>query len=153
MYSINKKLLKEKNKNSFSEDDKRRILYSFKHLNDDDKILVLLSQIIGNRFKASKKIVHETFFDLKEKFPRHFKNFYFSTNENYPFSKKLDDIFFRFQNYRALSMENPDYDKYLISDETKDTIKKVLLPKVEVEDKRFFNNLPKMAEFIKKRLE
>ena len=79
MYSINKKLLKEKNKNSFSEDDKRRILSSFKHLNDDDKILVLLSQIIGNRFKATKKIVHETFFELREKFPRHFKNFYFAS--------------------------------------------------------------------------
>lgn len=151
MYKINEKLLKEKSENPLSEDEKHRIVVSFKDLNDDDKILILISHIEGNQFKGIKEIIHRTFFELKENFQEHFKSFYFTKNDKYPFSKKIDDIFFRFQNYRSLSMKNPNYDTYLISDKTKEIIKNNLLPKIK--DEEFYKDLPEMVKIIKKRLE
>ena len=151
MYEISKELLKEKK--LLTEQDRKRIITSFKRINDDDRILLLLSHIEGMEIVASKKILHTAFFKLKENFSQHFKNFYFTTNENYPFCKRVDDIFFRLQNCRALSMKNPTYESYLISDEVKQMIREKIQPNIEEEDQNFMEDLVGMIQIVKEFLE
>ena len=153
MYEISEDLLEEKNEKSLTEQEKEEIFNSFNDINDDDKLLVLISHFNKGQFRGSKKVVHETFHELKSQFPAHFSSFIFTECENYPFSKKIDDIFFRFQNYGALSMKNPNYDIYLISSKTIKTIKEKILPVVKDQDEQFINDLERMVNLIKLRLE
>lgn len=153
MYEISKELLKDKEQKLLTEQDRKRIITSFKRINDDDRILLLLSHIEGREIVASKKILHTAFFKLKENFSQHFKNFYFTTNENYPFCKKVDDIFFRLQNCRVLSMKNPTYESYLISDEVKQMIREKIQPNIEEEDQNFMEDLVGMIQIVKEFLE
>lgn len=150
MYEINEDLLKRE---TLSKEEREKIFNSFNEINDDDKLLLLISHFDNGQFRASKREVHETFYELKNRFPKHFSNFIFTECENYPFSKKIDDIFFRFQNYRAISMKNPNYDIYLISDRTKNVIKEKILPAIKEQNEAFISDLEKMVEFIKERLE
>jgi len=153
MYEISKELLKDKEQKLLTEQDRNRIITSFKRINDDDRILLLLSHIEGMEIVASKKILHTAFFKLKENFSQHFKNFYFTTNENYPFCKRVDDIFFRLQNCRALSMKNPTYESYLIRDEVKQMIREKIQPNIEEEDQNFMEDIVGMIQIVKEFLE
>jgi len=152
MYEISEDLLEEKNAKTLTEQEKEEVFNSFNDVNDDDKLLVLISHFDEGQFRGSKKVVHETFYELKSQFPAHFSSFIFTKCENYPFSKKIDDIFFRFQNYRAVSMKNPNYDIYLISNKTIKTIKEKILPVVKDQDEQFINDLESMVKLIKLRL-
>jgi len=153
MYEISRELLKDKEQKLLTKQDRIRIIASFKRIKDDDRILLLLSHIEGREIVASKKILHTTFFNLKSNFPQHFKNFYFTTNENYPFCKRVDDIFFRLQNCRALSMKNPTYESYLINDEVKQMIREEIQPNIEEEDRNFMEDLEGMVQIVKNFLE
>jgi len=153
MYEISKDLLEYKKNKRLTKKKRKEIIASFKEVNDDDKILLLLSHIEGNEINASKNILHTTFFKLKQNFPQHFTRFSFTTNENYPFCNRVDDIFFRFQNCRALSMKNPTYESYLISTEIKTMIKEEINPNVENADEDFMGDLEGMIEIVKNELE
>ena len=153
MYEISRELLEDKEQKLLTKQDRVRIIESFKRIKDDDRILLLLSHIEGREIVASKKILHTTFFNLKSNFSQHFKNFYFTTNENYPFCKRVDDVFFRLQNCRALSMKNPTYESYLINDEVKQMIKEEIQPNIEEEDSSFIEDLEDMVQIVKDFLE
>lgn len=153
MYEISEELLEHKKKKPFSEEDKKKMIASFKKIKDNDKILLLLSHIRGQEIISSKPMLHRAFFELKKIFPQHFANFYFTTNENYPFCKKIDDIFSRFQNCRALSMKNPTYESYLISEGIRQMIREEIQPRMEEENELFMKDLNGMIEIVKDHLE
>ncbi|MHA1196762.1 MAG: hypothetical protein ACTSRH_13790 [Promethearchaeota archaeon] len=146
--------MREKRKNkSKRRKDPKEVLKLFKELTDEDKILYLIAHIKGHHFNASKEILHKTFYELKKKFPKHFENFYFTETENYPFCKKIDDIFFRFQFYNAINLENPNYERYIISSKNKKIIKQKMKPQFEKENKEFLQDLDDMIKIIRKTLE
>lgn len=153
MYNINRKLLQKKRNNSISKEERQQIIASFKEVNDEDKILLLISHLNGTQFRASKDILHNTFYQLKKAFPIHFENFIFTENENYHFCKKIDDIFFRFQSYRAISMVNPDYMKYIITTKTKNLIKKESKLRFQLKNRDFLEDFGGMVEIIRSKLE
>lgn len=124
MFEISQELLNRKEK--LSKGRKQEIVDSFKEPTKDELILFLLAHLPTDSFNANKETLHRTFFKLRKQFPDLFTFLHFTNNENFPYSYDLDRIFFRLQNCKALSMKNPDYKRFLISDKTKERVKSEL---------------------------
>jgi hypothetical protein len=104
----------------------------FKELNctktSDDKVAVMLSFLDKEEIPLDTERIYQSFFKLKQKYPEFLKEFVFSRNDVYPFSSLLWRVLFRLQNAGVISTVNPDFKRCIISDKSKDYIRKNVLP-------------------------
>ena len=95
---------------------------SIKKLKLDDIILCAFSRTGREDFNASKEAIHRAFFELKKRYPKLFEELTFMTCENFPFSKQLEQIYFRFQQARGISIPNPYYKTFQITQATREIV-------------------------------
>lgn len=93
-----------------------------------DVIAGMLAYVNASNFTGHPKCIHETVYKLRKRFPV-FKAFAFSTNDIYPFSRKLEKVLFTLQRARIIGMENPDFEKFVIKENGKKYINDVVLKK------------------------
>lgn len=113
----------------------------------DDVIAAIFSFVEAEKIPLDVKKIHSAIFKLKQRYPEMFKQFVFSRNDYYPYSVLLERVLFRLQNVDLINTVNPDFKICIISNESKDYIKKNILPLFEQEDRK---KLQKMGEDFEK---
>jgi len=71
--------------------------------------------------------VYHGFRDLSKKYPELFNELYFTKAGNIPYSKKLEDVLFFLGAGGVISVENPKFKYYKISEDTAKKIKSELI--------------------------
>jgi hypothetical protein len=94
----------------------------------DDVIAGVLGSLEVSIFTSDASRIHPALACLREKYPV-LRGFTFSTGDLYPFSRLLERVLTRLQLARLIGMDNPDYERYRISDGAKKFIQDEVLPR------------------------
>lgn len=113
----------------------------------DDIVAVMLSFLKKENIPANFKTIHSSVAILREKHPHLLNRFTFSSTDIYPFSRLLERVFFRLQNSGMISTVNPDFKVCIISKESKNYIKKNILPIFSDDE---INEIKKMSSEFEK---
>lgn len=144
MYRVNEKLISPR----LNPQKKEQMVSELrKSVVSDDVIAAIFSFVEAEQIPLDVKRIHSAIFKLKQRYPGMFKQFVFSRNDYYPYSVLLERVLFRLQNADLINTINPDFKICIISKESKDYIKKNVLPLFEQEDRK---KLQKMGEDFEK---
>lgn len=144
MYRVNEKLISPR----LNPQKKEQMVSELrKSVVSDDVIAAIFSFVEAEQIPLDVKRIHAAIFKLKQRYPEMFKQFVFSRNDYYPYSVLLERVLFRLQNADLINTINPDFKICIISKESKDYIKKNVLPLFEQEDRK---KLQKMGEDFEK---
>lgn len=100
----------------------------------DDVIAGVLSFLTTETIPLNTNKIHTAVFKLKEKEPKLFEDFIFTSGDCYPYSELLERTIFRLQNADLISTVNPDFKQFIITKESKNHIKKSILPLFDKEE-------------------
>ncbi len=114
----------------------------------DDIIVAILSYLPKDfRFKMDRKIIHNTFFQFKKKYPKIFNGFTFDRDGLFATSTVIDQAFNNLEMSKHLRMFNIDEHIYIVNSSLKDyyirSIKENIL--------EYEEDIKKMAKEIKKK--
>ena len=111
----------------------------------DDVIGGMLSFVKAGSFNGDPKLIHETIFDLKKRYPELLEDFAFSDPEHdvYPLSPLLERVLSRLQLSRIIRMENPDFEVYILKEEAMNFVRENILSRFNPRERR---HLELMAE-------
>ncbi|TET38009.1 MAG: hypothetical protein E3J65_05815 [Dehalococcoidia bacterium] len=114
----------------------------------DDVIAAMLSFVKAGSFKGDPKLIHETIFDLKKRYPELLEDFAFSDPEHdvYPLSPLLERVLSRLQLSRIIRMENPDFETYILKLRAKNYARKNILSRFNEEEQRQLEAMAKEFE-------
>lgn len=112
----------------------------------DDVVASILSFLSVEKIPLDVKRIHSIFSELKKKFPEFFEEFVFSENDYYPYSGLLERVLFRLQNADLINTVNPDFKVCIISNESKDHIKKNILTLFKGEDQEKLHQMGEIFE-------
>ena len=103
----------------------------------DDVIAAMLSFVKAGSFKGDPKLIHETIFDLKKRYPELLEDFAFSDPEHdvYPLSPLLERVLSRLQLSRIIRMENPDFETYIFKVRARNYTRKNILSRFDNDEK------------------
>ena len=116
MYKISTELVFEK-MDDRTRERKAQELKNFR--TTDDIVAYLFALQESETFQSDENILHSAFYELKEEFPDFFEEFIFTRGDIYPFSKELENIFFRLQQSGILEIMNPSYEKFIFKQSSK----------------------------------
>lgn len=113
----------------------------------DDVIAAIFSFLTVDKIPLDVRKIHSAVFKLKQENPEMFEDFIFSSTDYYPYSSLLERVLFRLQNADLINTVNPGFQKCIVSEESKEHIKKDILPLFRDEEKK---KLQKMGEAFQK---
>lgn len=99
-------------------------------------------------FTGDPKVIHETFYELRDRYPLMQSLLAFTKNSVYPFSKQLEETLNTLQICRIIGMENPDFERYQIKSGGKKFIGKDIIP---LFDKNQLKQIKEMAKVFDKK--
>ena len=124
IYSINKKLVTK-----LKSSERTRYAKNVQSCTTpDDTVAVMFSYFRSENIPLDVRKIHSTLCELKKKYPEMLEEFSFSKNDVYPFSRLLERVFFRLQNSSLISTVNPDFKECIIKADSKEYIRKNVLP-------------------------
>lgn len=92
-----------------------------------DILAGVLSYLDIDKFSGNPERLHQTFARMRGLYPI-LRPFTFTSRDNYPFSRLLEDSFSILQRSRLIRMENPSYDTYLITDSARSFVQDHIIP-------------------------
>ena len=93
-----------------------------------DIIAAILGLLGCENFVGDTEKIHSTLESLRQEHAI-LREFAFSTNDIFPFSRELENSLAVLQRSRLLRMENPDFSIYVVKQDSKDYVKKEILPR------------------------
>jgi len=125
MYSVNRSLvqdqLEDKQIRKIEEDLRSRKM-------PDDVVAGILSFLTVEKIPLDTKRIHTAMHEVKQEHPDMLESFRFSRGDLYPFSRLLEKTLFRLQNSSLISTTNPDFKNCIVSRESKEFIRRNILP-------------------------
>jgi hypothetical protein len=106
---------------SFMDNPKKRYLPA-------DIVAAVLGLLGCEDFTGNTERIHSTIASLREQHPI-LREFAFSTNDIFPFSRELENSLALLQRSRLLRMENPDFSLFVVKQGAREYIKTEILPR------------------------
>ncbi len=143
MYETNSKLVFE----GLSKEKRDKLVGQLKKaIMPDDVIAGLFSFLTVEKIPLSSNRIHSAVYKLKGKYPEMFEDFVFSTKDYYPYSALLERVLFRLQNADIINTINPDFKKCIVSKESKEYVKKKILPLFGTEEQKKLEDMGKIFQ-------
>jgi hypothetical protein len=101
----------------------------------DDVVAGILASLTVEEIPLDVKRIHTAVYKLKQKYPEMLKPFVFTEKDYYPYSVLLERVLFRLQNADLINTINPDFKVCIISNSSKNHIKKYIVPLFKEEDR------------------
>jgi|Deesub1362B_J571_1020462.scaffolds.fasta_scaffold03345_3 hypothetical protein len=131
-------------KDRLGEEKKRNILKELRlRRTPDDVIAAMLSFLETEEIPADYEKIHSAINYLKNDYPELLGEFVFSKGDIYPFSKLLERVLFRLQNGGIISTVNPDFKRCIIPANSRNYIRRNILPLFSDEEKRKLKEMSK----------
>jgi len=112
----------------------------------DDVVAAMFSFFDSETIPLDVRKIHTAMYEVKREFPEMLKEFSFSENDVYPFSRLLERVFFRLQNSSLISTVNPDFRECIVKNESKKYIRENVLPLFENDEKIKLEKMGKAFE-------
>jgi hypothetical protein len=130
-----------------SEEEKQRIREAIQRcITPDDIFAAMISFLKVEDFPLDSQKIHTAVYRVKEKFPELLAEFSFSANDVYPYSKLLEKIIFRLMASDLISYIAPDMRVGIITNESKQYIKKHILPLFDQKDQEKLAQMGRLFE-------
>jgi len=115
-------------------------------ITSDDVIATMISFLGGEQFPLDSRKIHSAVHEIKTKFPELLAEFSFTRNDVYPFSRLLERVLFRLINSGLVYYIGPDMKVGIISNKSKQHIKKNILPLFGREDQEKLAQMGRLFE-------
>jgi hypothetical protein len=112
----------------------------------DDIIAVMFSFFEKDKIPLDVEKIHSTICIIKKKYPRMLKEFLFSENDVYPFSRLLEKVLFRLQNSGLIRPIAPDFKTAILDETSKKYIRNNILPLFKREEQKELAEMGKLFE-------
>lgn len=117
-----------------------------KTVTPDDIIAAMFSFFKKNEISIEDQKVHLAIYEIKKKYPEMLKEFSFSENDFYPFSRLLEKVLFRLVNSTLIRPIAPDFKMAIVDDVSKRYIRKNILPLFEKKHQRKLSKMGRLFE-------
>lgn len=139
MYRSNEKLILRLKK-----EKREELIKQLKNVvTPDDVVASIFSFLTVDEIPLDVKRIHSAFYQIKQEWPNMFNQFVFSRKGYYRYSNLLERVLFRLQNADLINTINPDFKRCIVSKESKQHIRKNILPLFGEEEKK---KLAKMGQ-------
>ncbi len=98
-----------------------------------DIVAAILGLLGCEDFMGNTERIHSTLASLRGQHPI-LREFAFSTNDIFPFSRELENSLAVLQRSRLLRMENPDFSLFVVKQGAKEYIKTQVLPRFQPDE-------------------